>query len=427
LTYQIHLPREKPFSAVQLTAHELQLLERIVPHRTVTSGFIHKHYRITGRKMSAISHRLAKLVEGGVLYRTTLVHQPPGKSKYYYRIHTRGFEVLQKNGFLTDTEAEFYIRNQHRFNKAPTQHNAALAMLIQDTEQEVMHRGSSFEAWGLTSRRGDFHASFNSAPIISDWCLENRKTIFAIELDTSSQSGQVIADKARRYSAFASQLQKELVVLFVCVDLEKADGGERIRRIASLKANMPPHQEWAANVEFFIFNRSQAINHLVQRLNGPKEVEDNRVEQWFQGSKQCLGEEMVFEKSTHAVFDPLLKKGSSGLECVTKIGKANELPQFVGLLPVTEGSVKSFQQVRAALEGIGKWNEILNGRVKLNLLLVYQEEREMTEDVFGFASASAFFAISLDLLRLKGGSGTYPLLLRRKTAFTSEMARPPWE
>src|SRR5690606_32455436 len=166
LTYQFHLPREKPFSAVHLTAHELQLLERIIPHRTVTSGFIHKHYRITGRKMSAISHRLAKLVEGGVLRRTTLVHQPPGKGKYYYRIHIRGFEVLQKNGFLTDMEAEFYIRNQHRFNKAPTHHNAALAEWIQDIEQEVMHRGSSFEAWGLTSRRGDFHASFNSAHII---------------------------------------------------------------------------------------------------------------------------------------------------------------------------------------------------------------------------------------------------------------------
>lgn len=427
LTYRFHLPREKSFLAVHLTAHELQLLERIVPHRTVTSGFIHKHYRITGRKMSAISHRLAKLVEGGVLYRTTLVHQPPGKSKYYYRIHTRGFEVLQKNGFLTDTEAEFYIRNQHRFNKAPTHHNAALADLVQDVEQEVAHRESSFEAWGVTSRRGDFHASFNSAPLIPDWCLENRKTIFAIELDTSSQSSQVIADKARRYSAFASQLQKELVVLFVCVDLEKADGGERIRRIASLKANMPPNQEWSANVEFFVFNRSQAINHLVQRLNGPKEVEGDMVDQWFQGSKQCLGEEMVFEKSTHAVFDSLLQKGSSGLNYVTKIGRPNELPQFAGILPVTEGSVKSFQQVEAALEGIRKWNEILNGRVKLNLLLVYQEEREMTEDVFGFASPYTFFAISLDLLRLKKGSGTYPLLLERKTAFTSEMARPPWE
>lgn len=427
MNHRFHLPRERTFAAVQLTPHELTLLERIIPHRTVTSGFIHKHYRIQGRGISAISHRLAKLVDGGILRRTALVRQPPGKGKYYYRIHTRGFEMLNKNGFLNDMETEFHIRNLHRFNKAPTNHNAALADLVQNIEQEVERKGQSLEARGVASSRGDFHPRFSSAPIIPDWCFETEETLFAVELDTSSQSGQVVADKARRYSAFAPQLQKELVILFACVDLEKADGGTRMRRIASLKAGMPHYQKWAANTRFFIFNMDQATHHLTQWLTKPKKAAGDMIEQWFRGSRQCLGERTELRKSTHAVFDSLLQKDPQDLTCIAQIGRPKKLPQFAGLLPVAEGSVKSFQQVQAAMEGSRKWNEILNGRVRLHLLLVYGEEREMTEDVFGFAPMSALYAISLDLLRLKAGTGTYPLLLERKTAFTSEMTLPPWE
>lgn len=427
MKHRFHLPRERAFAAVQLTTHELTLLKRIIPHRTVTSGFIHKHYRIEGRGTSAISHRLAKLVNGGILRRTALVRQPPGKGKYYYRIHTRGFEVLNQNGFLTDMETEFHIRNLHRFNKAPTNHNAALAELVQNIEKEVERKGQSLEACGVASSRGDFHPRFSSAPVIPDWCFETKETLFAIELDTSTQSGQVVADKALRYSVFAPHLQKELVVLFACVDLEKADGGTRTRRIASLKASMPPHQEWASNAGFFIFNMEQATHQLTQWLTKPKEATGDMIEQWFRGSRQCLGEETELRKSTHAVFGSLLQKDPPDLACIAQIGRPKELPQFAGLLPVTEGSVKCFQQIQAAMEGMRKWNEILNGRVKLNLLLVYGEEKEMTEDVFGFAPVSALYAISLDLLRLKAGTGTYPLLLERKTAFTSEMMLPPWE
>lgn len=412
----IKLKKTGRFSGVYITPYEMDLLRLVFDLKVISSRNIHNFYQahsLPSRSSNAITNRLAKLVNAGVLQRLDDSHVlklDPRPVSYYYRVGTRGFELLQKEGFISEDEME-YGKMYGSIFPIPTDHNKALGNLLMNTQISLSLSGASFDSLATRSMRGDRHPEFSVsvhqldfAPIIPDWIFETEEQIICLELDTGSQKTGIIQSKFYRYNKMAKRLNKPLVVFFsVGLDVV-AEVTNRERRVPSLKEVFPEQTEWSNSLDIYVVPSGRTVlllKRLIERnARFSREEQKQLTMKWLRNSFDAAPFGIYFEKNEDQQFQSLLFNNEFDLDNMGLIDKEHDENQYGGLLFMEEGSVRSYQRVRVNQHRISHWNENRAvGRGAVSLFLIYEEKSSIEPDILGIIPLCETWLFSIDAVR----------------------------
>lgn len=412
----IKLKKNGRFSGIHITSYEMDLLRLIFELKVISSRNVHTFYQahsLPSRSSNAITNRLAKLVDAGILQRLDDAHVLRFEYKpvaYYYRVGNRGYELLYGEEFITEKEKEYGKIYSSNF-PIPTEHNKAIGSLLTNMQIALTQSGKSFDSLGTLSRRGDRHPEFalsvyqlDFAPIIPDWTFETEEQIICLELDSGSQTTGIIQSKFYRYNKMAKRLNKPLIVFFsVGLDIF-AEVTNRERRVPSLKDVFPEQTEWSDSLDIYVVPSGRTIpllKRLIERnARFSREEQKQLTMKWLRNSFDAAPFGIYFEKNEDQQFQSLLFNNEFDLDNMGLIDKEHDENQYGGLLFMEEGSVRSYQRVRVNQHRISHWNENRAvGRGAVSLFLIYEEKSSIEPDILGIIPLCETWLFSIDAVR----------------------------
>ncbi|WP_282020864.1 replication-relaxation family protein [Planomicrobium okeanokoites] len=220
----------KNWKFIWIRAEELELLEQVWIHRTMQAKSVHSFYERTSktlRNSNAISNRLTKLVEEGLLIRLTKdVSLTRAKVlRYYYRLGKPGLRLLAEQQKI---ELDEVTRQDYRSflnSPVPSVHTDAMSILANQ-----IYLNCRFEIPGMTHRRGVTGKIISRSGdgklirengVIPDWIFQVDNRLLCIEMDTGSQEYKKIKEKFNGYNALHQVLKEQdyqIAVLFAVLD-----------------------------------------------------------------------------------------------------------------------------------------------------------------------------------------------------------------
>lgn len=220
----------KKWKFIWLREEELELLEQIWIHRTMQAKSVHSFYEGTSktlRNSNAISNRLTKLVEQGLLIRLTkdVSLTRARVPRYYYRLGKIGLRLLAEHQKIQLDDFSRRDYRSFRNSPVPSVHTDAMSILA-----NRIYLNCRYEIPGMVhlrgvtgkiiSRSGD-EKLIREYGVIPDWIFQVDKHLLCMEMDTGSQEHLKIEEKFVGYNALHRVLLKQgyqLVVLFAVLD-----------------------------------------------------------------------------------------------------------------------------------------------------------------------------------------------------------------
>lgn len=435
------LKKVNRYKGIHVTPEEIELLRFMFECKTLFAQDIHMFYRAISyksRTSSSITKRLNKLVEAGIFYRLDDSHIKRTEYRplqYFYRIATRGLDLLVEKGFISEEEAEY--NKAFSFNiKMPGMHNKSINSIVTQLAIRFLEEGKSFDLLQISSRRGDRNRSIQAAnekseyyPLIPDWVFETKNEIICIELDTGTQSQSVIFKKFERYKRLAELLEKPLTLVFsVGLELEsKSDLSNRDRRVHSLKECFPMQDEWPEGLNIYVVSSFRTVHylyHLISRKRIPEKRERRgRVLEWMSQSIDAAPIGTVFIQSKKEHLERLLYDNPFDMEVGGEIRIPKQGPMLIAVLHVDEGAVRCFQRIRVnmkRLEQLNRTREVYEEPV--SLFLIYEKEDGVKHDVLGLAPVCDSWSVSMESVNRAASSRkrVYPPITQLVTQFTKK-------
>lgn len=431
------LESNQRYTAVHISEEEIELLRYIHEFKSVHTHSIHHFYKSGLRRDSsgnAITNRLSKLVKSGVLHQLNDNVQKRDIFKpinYAYRLSTRGYDLLHELGFITEEEVESGKRNRRIF--MPTSHNRVVSTLFMELVERLKLHGETFESLKALSCRGDRHESLSSAdkksgvqPIVPDWVFETRDHIICLELDTGSQAHSVIQNKFYRYKMMMQDIQKPLVIVFSVGLISDMEGEvpTRDKRVASLKEIFPESKEWPDGLDIFVVPTTRTVDILYRLLKQPSDLGrlhyKKVVNQWIINSLDTGERKVSFKNSREESLQRMLFQDQNDLDMIAEIKSQTSLI-YGGLLYMEEGAVRSYQRAKANMKRIQTWNVRRAGfESKTMLLLIYDENINLENDVVALSPLCETFLISNELVKSAAEKNKYPLFTEMVSQFTQK-------
>lgn len=401
---EIRFKKTDRLRGIVLHDYEILLIQHVYIHKVMRATSVHSLLQFLSKKdmaPDAISHRLLKLVKGGVLARLEerISDMSGNFVRYYYKLASRGFEALEAVGYLSSEEQ---IRRQLRTSqnfKLPSLHTKAASVIANEiaiacmkdelTAETIMSRGANHYEFSL-----DAHVPLEVRGIvIPDYVFELDDVYVAIEIDTGHQRGNTIKNKYERYKRKAASVLKEtgklIVVVFVVVDDSVAYNAysERDKRIASLKNTFPPFNEWGDNLQFYAVQASDAhrvvLRLLSKREPVAKESREFLCDDWIESVEVC--EQGRVKAERYAVSD-FTNNGNLKVnaDSMVKFVEAGKYPKSYCVLYMQEGSVMSYQIYRANLSRMIEYNDNaykVHDVHLYSLMLLYEDMENVMNDV----------------------------------------------
>lgn len=420
------------YTSIEVKESEFILLKILSDVKILSSKNMHLYYRelYSGqRSQNAISQRLKKLVDAGVLKRMS----KPTKYNtllYFYKLGNRGYLILEQEGYLTPKQVESRKKYQYA-TKVPPPHNEGVASCIIHLMATLQKKEVSLEVI-KTSQRGEVsnHFLMNAhqrvlAEIVPDWVMETDEYLICLEIDTGNQSLPTIRNKYERYCVFLTrkELEKTLLVIFVSLD----KGTPRMKRVGSLKSAFPSMEEWPEKLELMVLPSSRLSDVLMRVLTDKLSIHPVRQKKlsyaWMKTSIQqvsSLHSTSMREVYTDKFFDeefiaPLLMV----------ILPYSERELGVIAISVEEGAVRSRQWVEKLIKRIPVMNLSKAVNYHLQLLLVYETSDGAEEDVLGVKPLNGMYGVSLEALtNAAPGEWKYPFEFQYLTHYQKKNL--PW-
>ncbi len=370
---------------VDLKPEELVFFEELLIHRVMTANAVHDFFQATSshtRSPSAISNRLKRFLDTGLLIRLQEDISPSGYSiyRYYYKLAKRGLRVLEQVGKLTSEEVE---RLHLQINKLqiPKRHNIGTSTLANNILLEGMKIGFT----NFTHSRGVDGKGFNQKErgaiksyelVIPDWLFSNYNCTICMEVDTGFQQRRVIESKIARYMKYADSVkesEEEVVLLFSIMDsslgLSAADVEDRSKRVASLKSCVPPTEVWPSNLSIYVVSSERTVDIVLRLLMGeepyPADIRSSVILDWYNTLEEYKPIKMVEVENDGRLSEMIVS--------VMRKGRREK----VAILWGEEGSVRTYQQIKTLFDYSQKYKNI-------NAIIVLYQTRGQDEfDVFG--------------------------------------------
>lgn len=428
----LKLEKTPKYTGAEIKESEFILLKTLSDVKIFSSKNVHLYYRnlhSSQRSPTAISNRLTKLVDAGVLKRmskptkyNTLLH--------FYKLGDRGYRILEQEGYLTSKQVEVQKKYQYAI-KVPPPHNEGVAACIIHLMATLQKKEVPLEVI-KTSQRGELSSHFLMnvhqrvlAEIVPDWVMETEEYLICLEIDTGNQSHSVIRNKYNRYRAFLTRKKPEKTLLVIFVSLDKDT--PRIKRVGGLKGAFPPMEEWPEKLELMVLPSSRLSDALIRILTGKLGIHPVRQKKlsyaWMEKSIQqvsSLNSTSMREVYTDKFFDeefiaPLLmvilpySKGELGVIAIS----------------VEEGAVRSRQWVEKLINRIPVMNLSKAVNYHLQLLLVYETSDGAEGDILGIKPLNGMYGVSLEgLTRAAPGEWKYPFAFQFLTPYQKKNL--PW-
>lgn len=412
-----HLERSKNLSLIQaqlviplgsngrrivLQKEELLLLKELCIHRTMQSKDVHDFYQCASEKprhSDSISRRLKRLVDVGILLRMKEDVSTTRAiiSKYYYKIARRGLWALVQVGVLTEEEAN-QLHLQILSLRIPKVHNIAASSLANRVRVKGIQTGMT----GFNHFRGvDDERLLNNLKtidvereiVIADWVFQEDERTIYLEVDSGSQQNRVIESKVARYIKFARTIEDEVVIVFSIMDesVNKAKSSDRSRRVASLKECMPACQHWPDNLSIYVITAKRTPDLILRLLEEYEplsaEYRGYVIDEWLGDWKQTEKGRYHFKIQDQSDVYGANRVKELEADKIVRLDKQNE-GKLVALLYAEEGSVKSYQRIRA---NHYRTVEIGNGQKLHDVIMVYRNLETMNHDVQGVFWDKAWF------------------------------------
>lgn len=392
------LKKERGFEGAHLYEDDISLLNYLMIHQTMRTRNIYDFVLSLGdRHEVGISNRLGKLCRAGVLRK----HQT-SYSTFYYRLGLRGIDVLLSQGFINETEVGYFkkfIVNK----KSLSSHDEAVSTIANQT---YIHCKKTGYFNGLNQNPGYSHKLFGDNKllvfeernvIVPDWVFSKGDTHICLEIDTGSQRGTRLTPKLKRYIKRAQQLlpkNQKLIVIFSVVDnsVDPFFSDNRERRIASLKANLPPFIELPLNLVIYV-ETARDTPPLVERLllfNNFKALEERKEERFYFIKEWVESLEAVLADTHHIeVLDlekVLLPRRSKIVDFDLLLSLQNKRPgsaiNYFAVIYGDPSSIATSQLISITGKRLKEVNQA-NLHPNIDILVVYDELEHATNDVHG--------------------------------------------
>ena len=426
------LRKTAKYTGIEIKESEFPLLKILSDVKILSSKNMHLYYRELHngqRSQNAISNRLAKLVDSGVLQRISKSTKY-NTLLYFYKLGSRGYWILEQEGYLTPKQVESRKKYQYA-TKVPPPHNEGVASCIIHLIATLQKQGVPLEVI-KTSQRGEVSSHFlmNAhqrvlAEIVPDWVMETDEYLICLEIDTGNQSLSVIRNKYNRYCAFLTRKNSEKTLLVIFVSLDK--GTPRMKRVGSLKGAFPSMEEWPEKVELMVLPSSRLSGVLIRVLADKLTIHPVRQKElsyaWMKTSIKQVSS--ISSTSMGEVFTDKF------------FNEEFTAPLFVAILPspdeelgliaisVEEGAVRSRQWVEKLIKRIPIMNLSKSVNCHLQLLLVYETSDGAEGDVLGVKPLNGMYGVSLETLtNAAPGEWKYPFEFQYLTHYQKKNL--PW-
>lgn len=428
----LKLKKDSKYSGIELTLGELSLLKIVYDVKILPARSMHLSYEIRydkQRNPSAISNRLSKLVQAGVLKRIAKPTEYKNIFNYYYKPGNRGYWVLEQAGYLTTKQVE--VSKKYRYaTKIPPLHNASLSACI-------VHLMATMEKRGIplnlikSSKRGELSSHFlmnassrQLAEIVPDWVIESEKYLICLEIDTGNQSHSVIYSKYERYRAFLirKNTEKPVLVIFVSLDKSRKVNSPRLRRIGELKSAFPPPEEWPQNLELFVVPSSRLSDVLIRVLSGKisidLEMQEELCNTW---AVKLIEQFSSFQlRSLPKDRGEIFMNGKMNGTILMSVLSTTTWSKISLATYVEEGSVKSHWWLRKVIER-SKSMKSVNGGDNLIINVIYETSEGAEGDVLGIKPFGKMCGVDLESLNSASQEKwSYPFMFQFLTPYTKK-------
>lgn len=412
------LDKDQRHRGIYIYEDDLQLIKQVFIHRVIRSASIHEYYGFLSdwsRSRSAISNRIGKLRNAGILI---LMKQPilnHSFDTFYYKLGKRGLEVLQQLGVLSesDFEKEYAITRQV---KLPGQHNTAISLIANKT---VITCSANPRIQTYEHCRGSNHPDFDGSKgdLIPDWVFYTDNRIICLECDTGHQRQHIIQKKYKGYLEKAKEMNAKgitMIVVFTVIDesIDKFFSQNRERRLAALKESAPPAMTWPKGVNgntdyglHFYAVTGKRTPPLISRLlsqESPLTVNERSsyVMGWQETAVIVLSnyyEMHLVDKEN--VLEP--RRSNKVMDCdllfewKVKTGNPQLQPRshLVFVVYGEEGSVLTQQMIGANLKRLNSVNSMRNYS-SASLLVCYSDPEQAQDDVLGITLGGSSYRIT---------------------------------
>lgn len=412
------LNRDQRHRGIYIYEDDLQVIKQVFIHRVIRSVSIHEYYGFLSgwnRSRSAISNRIGKLRDAGILI---LMKQPILNhtfETFYYKLGKRGLEVLQQLGVLdaADFEREYLVTRQARL---PGRHNTAISLIA---NKSVIACSSNPRIKSYDHCRGSNHPAFDGSKgdLVPDWVFYTDNRIICLECDTGHQRQHMIQKKYMSYMAKAEEMNAKgitMIVVFTVIDesIDKFFSHNRERRLTALKESAPPAMKWPADVNgysdygihFYAVTGKRTpplISRMLSEENPLTVLERSRyVIGWQETAAIVLSnyyEMRVVEKES--VLEP--RRSNKVMDCdlvfewevKTDISNLQPKTHLVYVVYGEEGSVLTQQMIGANIKRLNSINSMQHYS-SASLLVCYSDPEQAQDDVLGISLGDSTYRIT---------------------------------
>lgn len=424
-TKTITVPLGSNGKRIVLKHEELLFLHELTIHRTLQVRDVYDFFRNVFRiapHTKSIAKRLGRLVSAGILMRMEERVNPTNLKTYYYKIGKRGLEALHKSNLISRDDAE-RLYQQIFYLKIPKSHTMAASHLANQTKVLGLS-----EDLALEHNRGidDPELKKKGNVLISDWVFKRRNRTVFLEVDSGRQTLEVISSKVERYIHFAETVNENVVLVFSVMDdtVSKSFTSDRSKRIASLKENMSPCQNWPKNFSIYVITAERTPELILRILKRSEplsqEFRGYVIDEWIEQLKGRT-------KGKFEIQD-LAKETAYGSDRVKELEadftlQLNEATRtrYIALIYAEEGNVQTYQRIRYNHHRTK--GTLIHGQRLDELIMVYKDKDFMSSEVHGVFWENSWYTFR-DTWRLSEDQiGSYPEMLKPISQFRREWNR----
>ncbi|PGT82215.1 replication-relaxation family protein [Bacillus sp. AFS040349] len=415
---------------VKLTEIDFLFLKVLSQQKLLSTKQAHTFYDSHGGfNYYSVLKKLKKWEKYDIVYTHKYSLGQKGFNYNYYRIGTKGIEILVDGGILSSDWLKVEIR---RFSHVKNidhfigTQEIALRTLLQLTEQ-----GISFDSISPFDSPYFDKSEPSTKLVVPDWIIKTDNLFFNIELDTGSEKTNMIIEKIKNYITLCKQnpSQKHVILISVIDDsipTRFSYGEDRKRRVGRLKKSLLFNRDLhIPNLSIYILplSRSFKIGHDVFEGYKPYSLAETssgvelvrQVLETYNPSFEYKFKELLNED----VYTNDVPKDLYADQVFEVSNYAGTFSQTLFLIQMDEGNVQTLDRLNYL-----QWL-ISEGRLKTQsnkVLAYYTEEGELQHDVIAHAYEKVLLVDTQDLIQ-SAENQSDPIFKRLISPFRMEDTR----
>ncbi|NRD80820.1 replication-relaxation family protein [Bacillus sp. BRMEA1] len=379
---------------ISLKDYELELLYRVYKNRLLTTNQL---YRWIGAenviRYDSFSRRLNKFTQNSLLVRHEYSLGQKGFRYHYFSIGTKGIEVLLSSGYLSsDTKLynHFKVAGAKRLDHYLSTQEVVISTMLR-IRNEGIEGIEDFSPYDYLYM-DETAASQDKKFVVPDWIIKSDDKFINIELDTGTESLEMIRDKLKGYIRLAQSRKTEThIVLMAVIDdffPTRFAYPERQRRIGNMKQALvctPDIQ--CPNLQVFIVSLSNAteLAYRIIRNQIPFDLESKSMD--VQVAVTLLGEynevfEYKFSELKPDIFyNPSIPKHYYADGIYKLSNHAGTFSETVMFLVMDEGYVQALDRLDFLYKSAFQFNSF-NEQID-RMIVLYDSLTSLQSDIFG--------------------------------------------